>query len=352
MNSLLEKEGMAGKVQMIYIDPPYGIKYGSNFQPFVNKKDIKDGVDEDLTQEPETVKAFRDTWELGIHSYLSYLRDRLFLARSILHESGSVFVQISGENLHHVWELVSEIFGEQNYVAIITFRKSGGQTSKWLPVISDYLVWYAKDKSKVKYHQLFVPKEIAISSEFQQVRLRNGNIRRLTQEEKINPSVLPAGARICKSTDLQSRTGSSTTQQPFKFEGRIFKPRSGAGWRTTSEGLQRLAENGRLLAEESALRYLQYLDDSPGSYLVNIWMDMMGEPERVYVVQTNTKVIERCILMTTDAGDLVLDPTCGSGTTAFASEKWGRRWITCDTSRVSVILAKQRLMTPFLTIIN
>lgn len=345
MNSLLEKEGMAGKVQMIYFDPPYGIKYGSNFQPFVNKRDVKDGKDEDLTSEPEQIKAFRDTWELGIHSYLTYLRDRLLLCRELLSESGSIFVQIGDENLHLVRCLLDEVFGRENFVAVVAFRKTGSQTSQWLPTINDYLLWYARSKSAVKYRPLFVSKDISVTKEFQQVQLPDGTMKHLTSEEQLNPDLLPQAARVFKSTDLQSRTGTESTRPVFEFRGRKFSPRAGAGWRTTLEGLKRLAAAERILAEGSVVRYVHYLDDAPGSYMTNVWMDMMGEPNRVYAVQTNTKVVERCILMTTDPGDLVFDPTCGSGTTAYCAEKWGRRWITCDTSRVAITLARQRLMT-------
>ncbi len=343
-NSLLVKEGMAGKVQMIYMDPPYGIKYSSNFQPRIDKRDVKD-KDEDLTHEPEQIKAYRDTWKLGIHSYLTYLRDRLLLARELLHESGSIFVQINDENLHLVRCLLDEVFGRENFVAVIVFRKTGSQTSKWIPTINDYLLWYARDKSTVKYRILFVPKDIAVTREFQQIEMPNGTIERFGANDLPDLGSLPKGARIFKSTDLQSRTGTKSTRSVFEFQGREFVPRAGAGWRTTLKGLNRLALAERIVAEGSVVRYVHYFDDAPGSYLTNVWADMMGEPLRVYAVQTNTKVVERCILMTTDPGDLVFDPTCGSGTTAWCAEKWGRRWITCDTSRVALAIARQRLMT-------
>jgi len=344
MNSLLVKEGMADKVQMIYVDPPYGIKYSSNFQPRIDRRDVKDR-DQDLTHEPEQIKAYRDTWKLGIHSYLTYLRDRLLLARELLTESGSIFVQINDENMHLVRCLMDEVFGRENFVAVVAFRKSGSQTSKWLASINDYLLWYARNKDTMKYRPLFVPKDISLTKEFQQVELPDGTIRRLTQQEQLNPELLPERSRIFKSTDLQSRTGTESTRPVFRFMGRNFAPRSGAGWRTTLDGLNRLACAERIICEGSVVRYVHYLEDAPGSYLMNIWMDMMGAPDRVYAVQTNTKVIERCILMTTDPGDLVFDPTCGSGTTAWCAEKWGRRWITCDTSRVALAIARQRIMT-------
>ncbi|MCL5075721.1 MAG: site-specific DNA-methyltransferase [Chloroflexi bacterium] len=343
-NSLLQREGMVGKAQMIYVDPPYGISYSSNFQPTVHQRDVKDGQDASLTREVMQIKAFRDTWTLGIHSYLTYLRDRLLLCRDLLAESGSIFVQIGDENLHLVRALMDEVFQKENFVGVIVFRKSGSQTAEYIPGICDYLIWYAKRKDELKYRQLFVPKDLATSDEFQEVELPDGTRRRLTHGERMGYAPLPQGARVFKSTDLQSRTGSEASRQPFQFAGKVWHPREG-GWRTNPSGLQRLAEAGRLLPERTALRYIQYLEDSPGSYLTNLWSDMMGQPERQFAVQTNTKVVQRCILMTTDPGDLVFDPTCGSGTTAYVAEQWGRRWITCDTSRVALTLARQRLLT-------
>lgn len=346
MNSLIEKEGLAGQVQMIYIDPPYGIKYGSNFQPFVNKRDVKDGSDEDLTAEPEMIKAFRDTWELGIHSYLTYLRDRLLLARELLTESGSIFVQISDENVHLVRSLMDEVFEVDNFVGLITFKKSGSQTSIAVPTVADFLIWYAKEKIKMKYRPIYLPKKTGLeSTEFRQLLLRDGTIRSLTKEELTGEKELPHGSQIFKSTDLQSRTGSESTTQPYEFQGSTYRPRPNAGWRTTFEGLKSLEKSGRLMATSNTLRYIHFFNDFPYSGITSVWDDVMGEANIVYVVQTNQKVIQRCLLMTTDPGDLVFDPTCGSGTTAYVAEQWGRRWITCDTSRVAVTLAKQRLMS-------
>ncbi|GAB4286674.1 MAG: hypothetical protein Kow0098_02180 [Ignavibacteriaceae bacterium] len=346
MNSLIEKEGLAGQVQMIYIDPPYGIKYGSNFQPFVNKRDVKDGKDEDLTAEPETIKAFRDTWELGIHSYLTYLRDRLLLAKELLHESGSCFVQISDENVHHVRELMDEVFGTKNFISLVTFKKSGSQTSGTIATVADFIIWYSKDKQKIKFRPLYVEKQIGLdSTEFRHVMLKDGTIRSLTKEELIGQKSIPIGSKIFKSTDLHSRSRSESTSRPFEFNGKIFRPRATAGWRTTTEGLKQLALKKRLLSTENTLRYVHYFDDFPFSQITSVWDDVMGEANILYVVQTNQKIIQRCMLMTTDPGDLVFDPTCGSGTTAYVAEQWGRRWITCDTSRVAITLAKQRLMT-------
>ncbi|MFH1777998.1 MAG: site-specific DNA-methyltransferase, partial [Candidatus Omnitrophota bacterium] len=347
MNSLLEKEGMSDKVQMVYMDPPYGIKYGSNFQPFVNKRDVKDGKDEDLTSEPEMIKAFRDTWELGIHSYLTYMRDRLLLAKKLLHESGSVFVQISDENVHHIRELLDEIFGTQNFISLINFQKSGGFSSSKLDAVSDYLIWYAKNKSEVKYRQLFDEKISSRSglNNYPMVKLSDGSIKRLTQDEKNNLELLPKGAKLFGIHALTS-AGGTKEAQPFEFNGNVFEPKSNEHWKAQyPEGMRRLVEKGRLADTGKRLGYIRYFDDFPLVALSNNWFDTRGEMDMTYVVQTSTKVIERCILMTTDPGDLVFDPTCGSGTTAYVAEQWGRRWITCDTSRVAVTLAKQRLMT-------
>lgn len=351
MNSLLEKEGMAGKVQMIYIDPPYGIKYGSNFQPFVNKRDVKDGRDEDLNQEPEMIRAFRDTWELGIHSYLTYLRDRLLLAKELLHESGSCFVQISDENVHLVRCLMDEVFGVNNFVSLILFSTTGGFTTNVLSRIGDYLIWYAKDVQKLKYRQLYLEKEPGEkgASKYDFVQMPDGNCRRLTSDEKANPKLLPKGSRIYSTHDLRSQGQTKSGSEPFEFMGKQYSPGANMHWKTTIEGLKRLAANGRIVVEGNLLRYKRFLDDFPVFPLTNNWSDTGGVQSRtdpkIYVVQTGTTVISRCILMTTDPGDLVFDPTCGSGTTAYVAEQWGRRWITCDTSRVAITLAKQRLMT-------
>lgn len=330
MNSLLHKEGMAGQVQMIYIDPPYGIKYGSNFQPFTNKRDVKDRKDEDLTQEPEMIKAFRDTWELGIHSYLTYLRDRLLLAKELLSETGSVFVQISDENLHHVREICDEILGVDNFVSVITVRKTGAVSSpdarlNSLATIGDFVVWYAKSKRTFKYRQLFLQKSDSESAQ-EQYRLKD-----------------EGGA--FQSVSIESNGYAESFHFPIRLYGKEYRPSPTRHWSTTEEGIYRTERAGRVLFTESKLRFKKYLNDFPVSPIANIWTDLMGASGLIYVVQTNERVIERCLLMTTDPGDLVLDPTCGSGTTAFVAEKWGRRWITCDTSRVAVTLAKQRLMT-------
>ena len=352
MNSLLEKEGLGGQVQMIYIDPPYGISYGSNFQPFVNRREVTDGKDEDLTAEPEQIRAFRDTWEMGIHSYLAYLRDRLLLSRELLTESGSCFVQIGDENIHRVGMVMDEVFGANNRLATISYATTGGSSANTLPEVSDYLLWYAKDRKKTKYRQLYEPltrrEVIEFFSSYAMVELADGTCRKLTPEERFDPSrYLPKGARICRRMPLVSRGSSKTGRSdPYRWDGRLFQCPSGEQWRVSLGGLDRLAALGRLRAEgEAQLSWKRYEGEVPGRRIHNIWPQSMSPVGKCYVVETATKVIQRCILMTTDPGDLVFDPTCGSGTTAYVAEQWGRRWITCDTSRVATVLAKQRLMT-------
>ncbi|NSW92624.1 MAG: site-specific DNA-methyltransferase [Firmicutes bacterium] len=349
MNSLLQKEGMGGQVQMVYIDPPYGIKYGSNFQPFVNKRDVKDGKDEDLTQEPEMIKAFRDTWELGIHSYLTYLRDRLLLVRELLAESGSVFVQISDENVHLVRNIMDEVFGTGNFVSLICFNKTGGFASKTLANISDYLIWYSKSKEKLKYRALYTPKRPAKDEgQYCWVELSDLSVRPMTDEELNMPSLLPKNSRIFAHQGLASQGSSSTPPESIEFEGKQFKCPANSHWKTGPAGIELLKKANRLFVLGGSIRYKRYLDDFPVLPINNMWVDVgisgFGDKKQ-YIVQTNTKVVQRCILMTTDPGDLVLDITCGSGTTAYVAEQWGRRWVTCDTSRVAITLAKQRLMT-------
>jgi len=339
MNSLLEKEGMAGKVQMVYIDPPYGIKYGSNFQPFVNKRDVKDGRDEDLTAEPEMIKAFRDTWELGIHSYLTYLRDRLLLAKELLTESGSCFVQISDENVHLVRNMMDEVFGVGNFLSIIAFTKTTGFASSTLASIADYLVWYAKDPHKVKYHQIFREKTAGEegASKYKVVETISSIPKSWYQPDKL------------ATLDQLTSQGASQTNQDFPFEGKTWRPSVGMHWKTSPDGLDRLAKARRIVVEGNSIRFIRLLEDYPVFPIANIWTDIGGiqnrEEGKLYVVQTANEAVSRCMLMATDPGDLVFDPTCGSGTTAYVAEEWGRRWITCDTSRVALTLAKQRLMT-------
>jgi adenine-specific DNA-methyltransferase len=355
MNSLLEKEGLGGQVQMVYIDPPYGIRYGSNFQPFTNKRDVKDGSDDDLTLEPETLKAFRDTWELGIHSYLTYLRDRLLVAKELLSESGSCFVQISDENIHHVRELMDEVFGTKNHVAMIVVRKTAAVSSPMartnvLATTSDYLVWYAKDVARIKYRQLFMEKSAGIEGAgvYSRVERPDGTRRRMTSEEYENPRRVPSDCRIFRWDNLTSTGWSAELSKPVTFEGKNVSLPANLHWKTTASGIEKLISAHRVQESGSSLAYVRFFDDFPVTPLSDIWLDTGSgsfTEAKVYVVQTNTKVIERCLLMTTDPGDLVLDPTCGSGTTAYVAEQWGRRWITTDTSRVAITLAKQRLMT-------
>ncbi|NMM28102.1 MAG: site-specific DNA-methyltransferase [Glaciimonas sp.] len=348
MNSLLQKEGMAGQVQMIYIDPPYGIKYGSNFQPFTNKRDVKDRSDADLTQEPEMIKAFRDTWELGIHSYLTYLRDRLLLAKDLLSETGSVFVQISDENLHHVREMLDEIFGSDNFLSVITTKKTGGMGEQFIDNVSDYVVWYCCSKQKAKFNRLYLPKALGIGggARYNQIQEADGRVRAMSKLEKEDSGLVSKDCRAFLGGPLTSETASESTTFDFNLKGRPIQIRKG-GWKTGKLGMNRLIASNRLVLTKEFVNYKMFVDDFPAFVLSNLWSDTMGtaEQDKSYVVQTTTKVIERCMLMTTDPGDLVLDPTCGSGTTAYVAEKWGRRWITCDTSRVAITLAKQRLMT-------
>ncbi len=344
MNSLLEKEGMSGKVQMVYIDPPYGIKYGSNFQPFVNKRDVKDGKDEDLTSEPEMIKAFRDTWELGIHSYLTYMRDRLILAKKLLHESGSIFVQISDENAHHVRELMDEVFGSANFFAFITFRTLSPLGASGLPRNCDYLVWYAKDKEKVKYRQVYESKALGEGTNFTWVEDTDGQRRKMTKEEQEKPSIIPESFKVFYPNVLVSSGYTESCTYDFEFQGQTIKA-SKKSWRTHKDGMNRLIEKNRIFMWGERPCFVQFHSDFPYQPIKNLWDTTRSAMGKIYVVQTATAVIERCILMTTDPGDLVFDPTCGSGSTAYVAEQWGRRWVTCDTSRVAIALAKQRLMT-------
>ena len=353
MNSLLEKEGLGGQVQMVYVDPPYGIRYGSNFQPFVNRREVTDGRDADLTSEPEQIRAFRDTWELGIHSYLAYLRDRLLLTRELLHESGSCFVQIGSANVFRAGLVMDEIFGAENRMAAISYATTGASSTAALPEVADYLLWYAKDRKHAKYRQLYEPltraEVIESFSWHVMVEMQDGECRKPTPEECFDPDEhLPDGARIYRRMPLDSQ-GVSTTgrSEPYEWNGRRFVCGRDRQWAISAEGMDRLAELGRLEAQpgQSSLMWKRYEDEVPGRRINNIWAAPMSPTDKRYVVQTAVKAIQRCILMTTDPGDLVFDPTCGSGTTAQVAEQWGRRWITCDTSRVAVAIARQRLMT-------
>lgn len=348
MNSLLEKEGMGGQVQMVYVDPPYGIKYGSNFQPFVNKRSVRDGKDEDLTQEPEMIRAFRDTWELGIHSYLSYLRDRLLLARELLTDSGSCFVQISDENLHLVRAICDEVFGPKNFCVVLCYRRLGTMIGAELKSSAHYLIWYAKNRESYKFHKIFEEQIAGIGTgdHFTQLEdVSTGQTRSMTVAERSNPNLVPQSLKPFQLVSLQTHGVGSTNKFPIKIKDAEFLPGSNKAWRTTEPGIKSLIWAGRIQQAGDTVRFRQLLSDFPYTEVGSIWSNAARDPDNFYVVQTPTNIIERCILMTTDPGDLVFDPTCGSGTTAYVSEQWGRRWITCDTSRVAITLAKQRLMT-------
>lgn len=346
MNSLLEKEGMAGQVQMVYMDPPYGVRYRSNFQPFVNRRDVSSGDrDEDLTQEPEMIRAFRDTWELGIHSYLTYLRDRLLLARDLLSDAGSIFIQIGDDNADLVKRLLAEVFGASNFVSLISFRTKIPLNAARLPNVADYLIWHAKDLSKLKFRRLFTTRGIGEDTQFIYVELPDGTRRTMSDEERVDPRKLPTGSRAFRLTDLLASGHTDSCHYEFEFNGKRYYPPSVNSWKTTPDGMKRLIMAERLHVQGVLPAYVFYSSDYPVVELTNQWTDTQGAIGKIYAVQTATKIVERCMLMSTDPGDVVLDPTCGSGTTAYVGEQWGRRWITCDTSRVAIALAKQRLMT-------
>lgn len=347
MNSMLVKEGLAGKVQMIYIDPPYGIKYGSNFQPFVNKRDVKDGKDEDLTAEPEQIHAFRDTWELGIHSYLTYLRDRLLLASELLSESGSVFVQINDDNLEIVKDLLNEVFLKSNFINIIPFKKRASYLSRFgkgLFEQFDYILWVAKDINKMKCNPLYVPQEKleALKGEFRYYE-EDESFRTITNDDLANKDL--DLSKVFRTHSATNKSAEPKNIEPINVNGKVLKPPSGQEWKVPLAGMQRLIEKNRILSNSISRPYKIYFTDFPYTLLSNLWDDTLAEQSPIYAVQTDELPIQRCMLMSTDPGDLVFDPTCGSGTTAFVAEQWGRRWVTCDTSRVAVTLAKQRLMT-------
>ena len=341
MTSLAEKEGLKGKVQTIYLDPPYGIKFGSNWQVSTRKRDVKDGKAEDATRQPEQVRAFRDTWKLGIHSYLSYLRDRLVVARDLLTETGSVFVQIGDENLHLARSLMDEVFGQENFIVNIKFSKTSGLGGKFLDETFDYLIWFAKNINLVKFRRPFLKRVPGKSgaTQYSFAMRSDGSFGPLNEN--------PDAGRVFAHDNLTSQTGNKTTIFSFDLEKAVISaPRKG-GWKSNQSGIERLKKAHRVIRIGHTPRYVRYFDDAPYYPLGSGWLDTgisgFGS-EKTYVVQTHPKVIERCILMTTDPGDLVLDPTCGSGTTAYVSEQWGRRWITCDTSRVALALARTRLM--------
>ena len=345
MASLAEREGLRGKVQCIYLDPPYGIKFNSNFQWSTTSRDVKDGKADHITREPEQVKAFRDTWRDGIHSYLTYLRDRLTVARDLLTESGSIFLQIGNENVHRVRALMDEVFGEKNFVAQISFRKKlmplGAKT---LEGMADYIVWYAKKKEIVKYRQCYLPTEPDPRGRWTGVQEADGQLRRLSKDERRDFAHIPASSRIFGTVSQWAPSFSESGVYTFPFQGVSYDPTPGRCWVTTPEKMERLAKAQRLFVEGEFPRFVSFHIDFSFQKLTHPWRDTAPAQDKAYVVETNPNVIERCLLMTTDPGDLVLDPTCGSGTTAYVVEQWGRRWITIDTSRVALALARARIM--------
>ena len=354
MASLAEREGLRGKVQCIYLDPPYGIKFNSNFQWSTTSRDVKDGKAEHISREPEQVKAFRDTWRDGIHSYLTYLRDRLTVARDLLSESGSIFVQIGDENVHRVRSVMDEVLGGENYISLIGFAKTTGSTEDYLGQTTDYLLWYGRNKSSVKYRAMFKGKKAGSKGGTNYNRIRDlcGTSRSLAGIQPNDPRIVSGEHRIYSLDNLTSQSAGRDKGEGaaswfgVDFSGRIHKPSLQVRWKTNQRGMERLKSAGRLEATQSRLGYVRYLDDFPAVQITNRWDDVGASfmADKVYVVQTSQTVVQRCILMTTDPGDLVLDPTCGSGTTAYVAEQWGRRWITIDTSRVALALARARIM--------
>ena len=346
MASLAEKENLRGKVQMIYLDPPYGIRFGSNWQATTDKRDVKDGKVEDITREVEQIKAFRDTWELGIHSYLAYLRDRISVSRDLLTDSGSIFVQIGDENVHLVRCLLDEIYGSENFVSQVTIRKTAGLGTTSLPAVTDYLLWYGKDRESTKIHGLFRRKELEDDPNYTYIHLPDGRERRMTSKERGDHTLLPPGARVFRSQILLAAGRTPSCIYPIDFGTQRFEPTAGRSWATNQAGMERLIDADRVMVVGRTLNYKRFADDFAINPLNNMWEDGASGVgmDKIYVVQTNVKISERCLLMATDPGDLVIDPTCGSGTTAYVAEQWGRRWITIDTSRVSLALARQRIM--------
>jgi len=362
MNSLLNREGMKGQVQCIYFDPPYGIRYGGNWQIMINKpKMAHESRDGELSNEPEMIKAYRDTWELGIHSYLSYLRDRLVMARELLTESGSCFVQISDENVHLVRSVMDEVFKSENFVDQLIYQKTTGAGSpnelKAPASVCDYILWYAKEKGNLKFRSLFVKKVFGGegSSAYKKIELEDGTRMSIAEWENKNETTFvynqrPKGSRIYGLDNLTSQSGSDIGRFDIEFEGEIYKVPRGNVWKTNEDGIARLKKLRRIdTSSKGGLGYVRYFDDFPAQPLSNLWTDTVGQNQmggdKLYVVQSAIKPVQRCILMATDPGDLVLDPTCGSGTTAYVAEQWGRRWITIDTSRIALNIAKKRLTT-------
>jgi adenine-specific DNA-methyltransferase len=350
MASLAEREGLRGKVQCIYFDPPYGIKFNSNFQWSTTSRDVKDGNADHITREPEQVKAFRDTWRDGIHSYLTYLRDRLTVARDLLTDSGSIFVQIGDENVHRVRAVMDEVFGEDNFCATVAFRKTGGFEAALIQRNFDHVVWYAKSRDRVKFRSPLKEAKPTVSDTvfYDYIADSEGLLRPLSSDEKRDPSQLPPDLRLLGRNPLVSDGFSESLSKPVSFRGQTFAPPSNGHWKTTPGGLSRLVKANRLALKGKTLRYVAFWNDFAAEPLGSVWADLstggFTGDDKTYVVQTDRRVIQRCLLMTTDPGDLVLDPTCGSGTTATVAEQWGRRWITVDTSRVALALARARIM--------
>ena len=342
MASLAGREGYQDKVQCIYIDPPYGIRFNSNFQWSTTSPDVRDGNAAHITREPEQVKAFRDTWSDGIHSYLTYLRDRLTVARDLLADSGSIFVQIGDENVHRVRALMDELFGEENFISLIAFRTSVPLGATYIPGTLNFLIFYSKDRNNLKFRRLYSEK-IAGEGAYTSLRLADGTVRSITRDERDGKNI-PLGARFFFNLNLLSAGRTESCVYYANVQGRRYFPGGNKSWKTTEEGMERLARADRLYPSKSTVRYILYHQDYPVSELTDNWIDTGGVSDKWYVVQTNAETIQRCILMTTDPGDLVLDPTCGSGTTAYVAEQWGRRWITIDTSRVALALARARIM--------
>jgi len=350
MASLAEREGLRGRVQCIYFDPPYGIKFNSNFQWSTTSRDVKDGKADHITREPEQVKAFRDTWRDGIHSYLTYLRDRLTVARDLLTESGSIFVQIGDENVHRVRAVMDEVFGDENCVSLIHFQTTTGQAADILPRSGDYVLWYAKQRSLVKYRQLFREKQLGeLASYSSAMSVADGSVRKLSTDENSGLVPVEAGWKVYSAQNLRSQDSGSVESRKFLYHNQEFDCGPSHHWKTNpAPGMLRLANAGRIQINGNTPNYIRFVDDYPVTEFTNKWDDtaiagFSGDKKR-YVVETPTKVIQRCLLLATDPGDLVLDPTCGSGTTAFVAEQWGRRWITIDTSRVALALARARIM--------
>ena len=348
MASLAEREGLRGKVQCIYFDPPYGIKFNSNFQWSTTSRDVKDGNAGHITREPEQVKAFRDTWRDGIHSYLTYLRDRLTVARDLLSETGSIFVQIGDENVHRVRALMDEVFGDENFMSQITLQKTGGLAGKHLKGVADFVLWFARDSKQVKYRQLLSIKKAGAGDNpgkrYDQLERSDLTRRALSRDEKVDTNLIPIDAKIYQLTDLTSISSDDKTGDEYIFQGSKYFPPANRHWSTKLQGRNRLEIARRIVSTGKRLMFVRYLDDFPAYEISNIWDEFAVTPDVRYVVQTHPGIISRCIQMTSDPGDLVLDPTCGSGTTAYVAEQWGRRWITIDTSRVALALARARIM--------